>query len=100
MSVVLFEIKFTEYLPFPLFVLLLQCPHDGRCPLDNTGKYCHFVQRLERTTSQRAYKVLLDLDFVHHVCMCISMVGLTLEEIFEKHVDHVIAFLICQCYIW
>ncbi|XAR64421.1 hypothetical protein NMG60_11024752 [Bertholletia excelsa] len=32
------------------------CPHDGRCPLDNTGKYCHFVQRLERTTSQRAYK--------------------------------------------
>ncbi|KAG6501864.1 hypothetical protein ZIOFF_041748 [Zingiber officinale] len=32
------------------------CPHDGRCPLENTGKYCHFVQRLERTTSQRAYK--------------------------------------------
>ncbi|CAL5360287.1 unnamed protein product [Camellia sinensis] len=32
------------------------CAHDGRCPLDNTGKYCHFVQRLERTTSQRAYK--------------------------------------------
>uniref|UniRef100_A0A1S3YIK8 37S ribosomal protein S22, mitochondrial n=1 Tax=Nicotiana tabacum TaxID=4097 RepID=A0A1S3YIK8_TOBAC len=34
----------------------LQCPHDGSCPLDNTGKYCHFVQRLQRTTSQRAYK--------------------------------------------
>ncbi|PSS11224.1 Methyltransferase-like protein [Actinidia chinensis var. chinensis] len=32
------------------------CAHDGRCPLDKTGKYCHFVQRLERTTSQRAYK--------------------------------------------
>ncbi|KAL7167783.1 hypothetical protein ACSBR2_038277 [Camellia fascicularis] len=32
------------------------CAHDGHCPLDNTGKYCHFVQRLERTTSQRAYK--------------------------------------------
>ncbi|XP_008775004.2 methyltransferase-like protein 17, mitochondrial isoform X2 [Phoenix dactylifera] len=32
------------------------CPHDGRCPLENTGKYCHFVQRLERTSSQRAYK--------------------------------------------
>lgn len=32
------------------------CPHDGACPLDNTEKYCHFVQRLERTTSQRAYK--------------------------------------------
>ncbi|KAF2922365.1 hypothetical protein DAI22_07g107900 [Oryza sativa Japonica Group] len=32
------------------------CPHDGRCPLENTDKYCHFVQRLERTSSQRAYK--------------------------------------------
>lgn len=32
------------------------CAHDGRCPLDNTGKYCHFVQRLERTSSQRVYK--------------------------------------------
>lgn len=34
-----------------------QCPHDGRCPLETSGKYCHFVQRLQRTTSQRAYKV-------------------------------------------
>ncbi|KAJ4952915.1 hypothetical protein NE237_029747 [Protea cynaroides] len=32
------------------------CPHDGPCPLENTSKYCHFVQRLERTSSQRAYK--------------------------------------------
>ncbi|KAM0939277.1 putative ribosomal protein Rsm22 [Dioscorea sansibarensis] len=32
------------------------CPHDGRCPLENASKYCHFVQRLERTSSQRAYK--------------------------------------------
>ncbi|XP_010533560.1 PREDICTED: uncharacterized protein LOC104809314 isoform X2 [Tarenaya hassleriana] len=32
------------------------CPHDGKCPLENTGKYCHFVQRLQRTSSQRAYK--------------------------------------------
>lgn len=32
------------------------CPHDGPCPLVKTGKYCHFVQRLERTSSQRAYK--------------------------------------------
>ncbi|XP_057969072.1 uncharacterized protein LOC131158312 isoform X2 [Malania oleifera] len=32
------------------------CPHDGPCPLANTGKYCHFVQRLERTSSQRTYK--------------------------------------------
>ncbi|KAI9115321.1 hypothetical protein K1719_013640 [Acacia pycnantha] len=32
------------------------CPHDGACPLAKTGKYCHFVQRLERTSSQRAYK--------------------------------------------
>jgi ribosomal protein RSM22 (predicted rRNA methylase) len=36
--------------------IVAPCPHDGACPLDNTGKYCHFVQRLERTTSQRAYK--------------------------------------------
>ncbi|KAF3321354.1 methyltransferase-like protein 17 [Carex littledalei] len=32
------------------------CPHDGKCPLENTSKYCHFVQRLERTSSQRVYK--------------------------------------------
>eukprot|EP00268_Persea_americana_P041615 TRINITY_DN4154_c0_g1_i5.p1 TRINITY_DN4154_c0_g1~~TRINITY_DN4154_c0_g1_i5.p1 ORF type:complete len:512 (+),score=109.55 TRINITY_DN4154_c0_g1_i5:430-1965(+) len=32
------------------------CSHDGTCPLENSGKYCHFVQRLERTSSQRAYK--------------------------------------------
>ncbi|EPS63995.1 hypothetical protein M569_10786, partial [Genlisea aurea] len=32
------------------------CPHDGPCPLQNTDKYCHFVQRLERTPSQRIYK--------------------------------------------
>uniref|UniRef100_A0A5B7BD60 Methyltransferase-like protein 17, mitochondrial n=1 Tax=Davidia involucrata TaxID=16924 RepID=A0A5B7BD60_DAVIN len=36
--------------------IVAPCPHDGPCPLDNTGKYCHFVQRLERTKSQRAYK--------------------------------------------
>lgn len=36
--------------------IVAPCPHDGACPLDKTGKYCHFVQRLERTTSQRAYK--------------------------------------------
>ncbi|GAA0166245.1 chaperone [Lithospermum erythrorhizon] len=36
--------------------IVAPCPHDGRCPLENTDKYCHFVQRLERTTSQRAYK--------------------------------------------
>ncbi|XP_009790257.1 rsm22-cox11 tandem protein 2, mitochondrial isoform X4 [Nicotiana tabacum] len=36
--------------------IVAPCPHDGSCPLDNTGKYCHFVQRLQRTTSQRAYK--------------------------------------------
>ncbi|RDY03175.1 Methyltransferase-like protein 17, mitochondrial, partial [Mucuna pruriens] len=32
------------------------CPHDGTCPLVKSGKFCHFVQRLERTSSQRAYK--------------------------------------------
>ncbi|OMO79863.1 Cytochrome c oxidase assembly protein CtaG/Cox11 [Corchorus capsularis] len=36
--------------------IVAPCPHDGRCPLENSGKYCHFVQRLQRTSSQRAYK--------------------------------------------
>ncbi|XP_044465187.1 methyltransferase-like protein 17, mitochondrial [Mangifera indica] len=36
--------------------IVAPCPHDGRCPLENSGKYCHFVQRLQRTTSQRVYK--------------------------------------------
>ncbi|KAH9616987.1 hypothetical protein KSS87_004310 [Heliosperma pusillum] len=36
--------------------IIAPCPHDGPCPLVNTGKYCHFVQRLQRTESQRAYK--------------------------------------------
>lgn len=36
--------------------IIAPCPHDGACPLTKTGKYCHFVQRLQRTTSQRAYK--------------------------------------------
>ncbi|XP_022159801.1 methyltransferase-like protein 17, mitochondrial isoform X1 [Momordica charantia] len=38
------------------YVVAPQCPHDGKCPLENSGKYCHFVQRLERTSTQRAYK--------------------------------------------
>ncbi|KAL0446506.1 UNVERIFIED_CONTAM: Rsm22-cox11 tandem protein 1, mitochondrial, partial [Sesamum latifolium] len=36
--------------------IVAPCPHDGPCPLQNTDKYCHFVQRLERTSSQRLYK--------------------------------------------
>uniref|UniRef100_A0A7N0UG87 Methyltransferase-like protein 17, mitochondrial n=1 Tax=Kalanchoe fedtschenkoi TaxID=63787 RepID=A0A7N0UG87_KALFE len=36
--------------------IVAPCPHDGPCPLEKSGKYCHFVQRLQRTTSQRAYK--------------------------------------------
>lgn len=40
-----------------MFTVHNQCPHDGKCPLENTSKYCHFVQRLERTSSQRVYKV-------------------------------------------
>ncbi|KAF5729772.1 methyltransferase-like protein 17 mitochondrial [Tripterygium wilfordii] len=36
--------------------IVAPCPHDGRCPLENSGKYCHFVQRLQRTSSQRVYK--------------------------------------------
>ncbi|KAI4370312.1 hypothetical protein MLD38_018675 [Melastoma candidum] len=36
--------------------IVAPCPHDGPCPLEKSEKYCHFVQRLERTSSQRAYK--------------------------------------------
>ncbi|RID44520.1 hypothetical protein BRARA_I01307 [Brassica rapa] len=36
--------------------IVAPCPHDGKCPLENTAKYCHFVQRLQRTSSQRSYK--------------------------------------------
>ncbi|KAK3228124.1 hypothetical protein Dsin_007986 [Dipteronia sinensis] len=36
--------------------IVAPCPHDGACPLEKSGKYCHFVQRMQRTTSQRAYK--------------------------------------------
>ncbi|KAG0603642.1 hypothetical protein M758_10G109700 [Ceratodon purpureus] len=32
------------------------CPHDGQCPMDKTKDWCHFIQRLERTTSQRVSK--------------------------------------------
>ncbi|CAL1386583.1 unnamed protein product [Linum trigynum] len=36
--------------------IVAPCSHEGRCPLEKSGKYCHFVQRLQRTTSQRVYK--------------------------------------------
>ncbi|GLU21230.1 hypothetical protein SLE2022_373800 [Rubroshorea leprosula] len=36
--------------------IVAPCPHDGPCPLENTDKYCHFVQRLQRTSSQRTHK--------------------------------------------
>ncbi|EXC52362.1 Methyltransferase-like protein 17 [Morus notabilis] len=36
--------------------IVAPCAHDGACPLEKTGTYCHFVQRLERTTTQRTYK--------------------------------------------
>jgi ribosomal protein RSM22 (predicted rRNA methylase) len=32
------------------------CPHDGQCPMDKKSNLCHFIQRLERTTSQRVTK--------------------------------------------
>ncbi|KDP25245.1 hypothetical protein JCGZ_20401 [Jatropha curcas] len=36
--------------------IVAPCAHDGSCPLEKSGKYCHFVQRMQRTSSQRAYK--------------------------------------------
>ncbi|KAK3193319.1 hypothetical protein Dsin_024629 [Dipteronia sinensis] len=44
------------------------CPHDGACPLEKSGKYCHFIQCIQRTTSQRAYKVHYGLTF-HNICI-------------------------------
>ena len=32
------------------------CPHDGRCPMDDTAQWCHFVQRVQRPAAQRAVK--------------------------------------------
>ncbi|KAJ8764873.1 hypothetical protein K2173_010338 [Erythroxylum novogranatense] len=36
--------------------IVAPCSHDGQCPLAKTGKYCHFAQRFQRTSSQHAYK--------------------------------------------
>ncbi|KAI3929311.1 hypothetical protein MKX01_006547 [Papaver californicum] len=36
------------------------CGHDGACPLENTGTCCHFVQRMQRTSSQRLFQWPLD----------------------------------------
>uniref|UniRef100_A0A803PP75 Methyltransferase-like protein 17, mitochondrial n=1 Tax=Cannabis sativa TaxID=3483 RepID=A0A803PP75_CANSA len=36
--------------------IVAPCAHDGTCPLEKGGTYCHFVQRLERTSIQRIYK--------------------------------------------
>ncbi|KAL9166982.1 hypothetical protein ABFS82_05G066500 [Erythranthe guttata] len=47
----------TELVPLKTGAFVVApCPHDGPCPLQNTNKYCHFVQRLQRTSSQRVYK--------------------------------------------
>ncbi|KAK2646592.1 hypothetical protein Ddye_021787, partial [Dipteronia dyeriana] len=37
-------------------IFLIQCPHDRAFPLEKSGKYCYFVKRMQRTTSQHAYK--------------------------------------------
>jgi hypothetical protein len=34
------------------------CAHDGVCPMDKTGQWCHFSQRLERNSAQRITKVI------------------------------------------
>ncbi|KAL0409228.1 UNVERIFIED_CONTAM: hypothetical protein Sradi_1857200, partial [Sesamum radiatum] len=44
--------------------IVAPCPHDGPCPLQNTDKYCHFVQRLERTSSQRFYKETIERHLI------------------------------------
>ncbi|KAL2641800.1 hypothetical protein R1flu_009387 [Riccia fluitans] len=32
------------------------CSHEGRCPMDGLSTWCHFVQRLQRTSLQRITK--------------------------------------------
>lgn len=36
------------------------CPHDGACPMEGTGSWCHFVQRFRRSTMQRIAKIRPD----------------------------------------
>ena len=37
--------------------MVAPCPHDGKCPMDGTQSWCHFVQRFKRTAQQRTAKV-------------------------------------------
>lgn len=36
--------------------VVMPCPHDGKCPLDGTKDWCHFVQRHERPRMQQQAK--------------------------------------------
>lgn len=38
--------------------VVMPCPHDGSCPMDGTGSWCHFAQRFRRTTVQKRIKTL------------------------------------------
>ena len=59
------NLKLTNLIHYSPEVFLLtvevvkQCAHDGICPMDGTDKYCHFSQRLARSSSQLLYKVLI-----------------------------------------
>ena len=59
------DLKLTNLIRYSPEVFLLtvevvkQCAHDGICPMDGTDKYCHFSQRLARSSSQLLYKVLI-----------------------------------------
>lgn len=54
--------------------VLSPCPHDGVCPMERTGSWCHFAQRFRRSNLQRITKIRPDGGLARtyqvHCCSC------------------------------